>query len=116
MTSRLDELKKKNLLCVIFIIVHTCVHEIFVSSNYVNVYTILLTIIIQLSFQEKSLVMICREKNVKLTNWRHPYFSHFRWMVWGAGKFVVKTARVYRVNRITQFTQFTVSDSVSVTL
>ena len=37
------------------------------------------------------------EKKVKLTNWRHPYFSHFCWMVWGAGKFVVKTARVYRV-------------------
>ena len=34
----------------------------------------------------------------KLTNWRHPCFSHFCWMVWGAGKFVVKTARVYRVN------------------
>ena len=40
---------------------------------------------------------ICREKNVKLTNWRHPYFPHFCWMVWGAGKFVFKTARVYRV-------------------
>ena len=38
------------------------------------------------------------KKNVKLTNWRHPYLSHFCWMVWGAGKFVVKTARVYRVN------------------
>ena len=36
------------------------------------------------------------KKNVKLTNWQHPYFSHFCWMVWGAGKFVVKTARVYR--------------------
>ena len=41
-------------------------------------------------------VKICREKNVKLTNWRHPYFPNFCWMVWGAGKFVVKTARVYR--------------------
>ena len=41
---------------------------------------------------------ICREKNVKLTNWRHPYFPHFCWMVWGAGKFVFKTAMVYRVN------------------
>ena len=40
-------------------------------------------------------VKICREKNVKLTNWRHPYFSHFCWMVWGAGKFVAKTGRVY---------------------
>ena len=38
------------------------------------------------------------KKNVKLTNWRHLYFSHFCWMVWGAGKFVVKMARVYRVN------------------
>ena len=38
-----------------------------------------------------------QRKNVKLTNWRHPYFSDFCWMVWGAGKFVVKTARVYRV-------------------
>ena len=34
------------------------------------------------------------KKKLKLTNWRHPYFSHFCWMVWGAGKFVVKTARV----------------------
>ena len=42
-------------------------------------------------------VKMCREKNVKLTNLRHPYFSHFCWIVWGAGKFVVKTARVYRV-------------------
>ena len=43
-------------------------------------------------------VKICREKKLKLTNRRHLYLSHFCWMFWGAGKFVVKTARVYSVN------------------
>ena len=38
-----------------------------------------------------------RKKLKKLKNQRHPYFPHFCWMVWGAGKFFVKTARVYRV-------------------
>ena len=39
-----------------------------------------------------------QRKKCKINKLAAPIFSHFWWMIWGAGKFVVKTARVYRVN------------------
>ena len=35
------------------------------------------------------------EKKCKIIKLAAPIFSHFWWMVWGAGMFVVKTDRVY---------------------
>ena len=40
-----------------------------------------------------------QRKKCKINKLAAPTFSHFCWMVWGAGKFVVKTARVYRVKK-----------------
>ena len=94
MTSRLDELKTIFLLCDIFIM---CTWDFCFIKPCQCLYHLVDNSII-FSGKITCNVKICREKNVKLTHWRHPYFSHFCWMVWGAGKFVVKTARVYRVN------------------
>ena len=93
MTSRLDELNTIFLLCVIFIM---CTWDFCFIKPCQCLYHL---VDYSMIFSGKITcnVKICREKNVKFTNWRHPYFSHFCWMVWGAGKFAVKTARVYRV-------------------
>ena len=102
-SSRLDELKNIFLLCIIFIM---CTWDFcFIKPCQCFFYHLVDTSII-FSGKITSNVKICRDKNVKLTNWRHPYFSQFCLMVWGAGKFVVKTARVYRVNsRITDLVE-----------
>ena len=92
-TSRLDELKSIFLLCVIFIM---CKLDFCFIKPCQCLYHLEDNSII-FSGKITCNVKICKEKNVKLTNRRHPYFSHFGCMVWGAGKFVVKTARVYRV-------------------
>ena len=42
-----------------------------------------------------------QRKKCKINKLAAPIFSPFCWMVWGAGKFVVKTARVNRVKSCT---------------